>query len=152
MKTQILLIFLVAGINFNSFSQQYNLGERLIPTSSEFQLLASSSTTGVKTYKYVGPIQGQYFFNRKIGDVIVSIKNGIVITTFYLLIPEKNDVGVPKSTLDLVNASLPFPLAKRNNIYGASIDDIVFTLSRQKNPITFDKDRIVFCSTAKNNR
>lgn len=150
MKTQSTLFLLVTFFTLNLFSQQYNLGEQLTPKSSEFQLMGISSSTSVKTYKYIGPIKGQYFFNRKIGDVIVGIKNGIIVTTFYNLVPEKGDVGVPKSTLDLVNANLPYPLAKRNSMYGANIDNITFTLSRENSPLTFNKDRIVFFTSVKN--
>jgi len=41
-------------------------------------LLGISSLTGVSTYQYIGAITDEYFFNRRIGDIIVGIKNGVV--------------------------------------------------------------------------
>ena len=92
----------------------------------------------------------QYFFNRRIGEIIVGIKNGVIVTTIYNLIPENGDVGVPQSTLDLVQATIPFPLAYRNGLYGANIDDTSITLSRSNNELTFHKDRIMFFTSVKN--
>lgn len=57
-------------------------------------------------------------------EEIVNMK-----TTIYNLIPEKGDVGVPQSTLDLVQSSIPFPLAERNGMYGANIDITTIAIS-----------------------
>lgn len=74
----------------------------------------------------------------------------MIVTTIYNLIPESTDVDVPQSTLDLVNVALPFPLAKRDGLYGANIDNMTITISRSKNQLTFFKDRIMMFTSVKN--
>lgn len=150
MKSKTILIALFLLVSVHSFSQKFYLGDRLIPKSNQFKLLGISSATGVNTYKYIGAITDKYFFNRRIGEIIVGIKNGIIVTTIYNLIPENGDVGVPQSTLDLVQATIPFPLAYRNGLYGANIDNTSITLSRCNNELTFHKDRIMFFTSVKN--
>jgi hypothetical protein len=148
MKTNLLLFLLF--VSLSSFAQKFNLGDHLSPKSSQFKLIGTSSSTGVTAYQYIGKITDAYFFNRKIGDILVGFKNGMIVTTIYLLIPEKGDVGVPKSTLNLVQKTMPFPLAERNGMYGANIDNMTLTLSRTNNAMTFNKDRIMFMTSVKN--
>jgi hypothetical protein len=147
-KSIILALFLLGSVH--SFSQKFFLGDRLSPKSTQFKLLGISSATGVSTYKYIGAITDTYFYNRRVGEIIVGFKKGIVVTTIYNLIPEKGDVGVPQSTLDLVQSGLPYPLAYRNGLYGVNIDNTSFTLSRSNNELTFHKDRIMFFTSVKN--
>ena len=150
MKNRTLFLFLLLSISISSFCQRYNLGDRLSPDSNNFKLLGISSSTNVSTYKYVGAITDTYFFNRRIGDIIVGFKNGIIVTTIYNLIPENGDVGVPESILDLIKNNLPFPLSYVNGVYGANIDDMSISLSRTNNALTFHKDRIMFMTSVKN--
>lgn len=150
MKTKTIILALFLFVSIQSFSQKFYLGDRLTPKSTQFKLLGISSATGVRTYKYIGAITDKYFFDRRVGEIIVGIKNGIIVTTIYNLIPENDDVGVPQSTLDLVQATIPFPLAYRNGLYGANIDNMSITLSRSNNELTFHKDRIMFFTSVKN--
>lgn len=148
LKAFFLSLFLLVSVH--SFSQKFYLGDPLTPKTATFKLLGISSATGVSTYKYVGAITDKYFFDRRVGEIIVGIKNGIIVTTIYNLIPESGDKGVPQSTLDLVQSGLPFPLAERNGTYGANIDNMSISLSRSRNPLTFNKDRIMFFTSVKN--
>ena len=150
MKSKTIILALLLFVSVQSFSQKFYLGDRLTPKATQFKLLGISSATGVHTYKYIGAITDKYFFNRRIGEIVVGIKNGIIVTTIYNLIPESGDVGVPQSTLDLVQATTPFPLAYVNGVYGANIDNTSITLSRTNNAITFHKDRIMFFTSVKN--
>lgn len=150
MKSRTIILALFLLVSVHSFSQKFYLGDRLTPKATQFKLLGISSATGVSTYKYIGAITDKYFFNRRVGEIIVGIKNGIIVTTIYNLIPEKGDVGVPQSTLDLVQNTIPFPLAYRNGMYGANIDNTSITLSRSNNELTFHKDRIMFFTSVKN--
>ena len=150
MKSKIFIIVLFLLISVHSFSQKFYLGDRLIPSSTQYKLLGISSATGVSTYKYIGAITDSYYYDRRVGEIIVGIKKGIIVTTIYNLIPEKGDVGVPQSTLDLVQSGLPYPLAYRNGLYGVNIDNTSFTLSRSNNALTFNKDRIMFFTSVKN--
>jgi hypothetical protein len=150
MKSKTIILTLLLLVSIQSFSQKFYLGDRLTPKPTQFKLLGISSSTGVHTYKYIGAITDKYFFNRRIGEIIVGYKNGIIVTTIYNLIPENGDVGVPQSTLDLVQSGIPFPLANVNGVYGANIDNTSITLSRSNNAITFYKDRIMFFTSVKN--
>ncbi len=150
MKSKTILIALLLLVSVSSFSQKFFLGDRLTPKATQFKLLGISSATGVHTYKYIGAITNTYYYNRKIGEIIVGFKNGIIVTTIYNLIPEPRDEGVPQSTLDLVQSAIPFPLAYRNGLYGANIDNTSITLSRSNNELTFHKDRIMFFTSVKN--
>jgi hypothetical protein len=150
MKSKTIILALLLLVSVHSFSQKFFLGDQLTPKATRFKLLGISSATGVHTYKYIGAITDKYFFNRRVGEIIVGIKNGIIVTTIYNLIPENGDEGVPQSTLDLVQATIPFPLAYRNGMYGANIDNMSISLSRTTNAITFNKDRIMFMTSVKN--
>jgi hypothetical protein len=150
MKNIAFILAMFLFVSVHSFSQQFSLGDRLSPTTTKFKLLGISSATGVSTYKYIGAITDTYFYNRRVGEIIVGFKNGIIVTTIYNLIPEAGDVGVPKSILDLVQSVLPYPLAYVNGMYGVNIDDMSITLSRSNNTLTFHKDRIMFMTSVKN--
>ena len=150
MKSKTIILALLLLVSVSSFSQKFFLGDRLTPKATHFKLLGISSATGVHTYKYIGAIKNTYYYNRKIGEIIVGFKNGIIVTTIYNLIPEPGDEGVPQSTLDLVQSAIPFPLAYRNGLYGANIDNTSITLSRSNNELTFHKDRIMFFTSVKN--
>lgn len=150
MKSKTIILALLLLVSAHSFSQKFYLGDRLTPKLTQFKLLGISSATGVSTYKYIGAITDTYFYNRRVGEIIVGFKKGIVVTTIYNLIPEKGDVGVPQSILDLVQNGLPYPLVYRNGLYGANIDNTSITLSRSNNELTFHKDRIMFFTSVKN--
>ena len=150
MRNRIFMLGLLLIISVSSYSQRFYLGDQLSPNTTDFKLLGISSQTGVSTYKYIGKKTDTYFFNRKIGEIIVGFKNGTIVMTIYNLIPQNGDIGIPKSTLDLIRATLPFPLAERDDMYGANIDDMTITLSRTNNQITFNKDRIMFMTTVRN--
>ena len=150
MKSKTIILALLLLVSAHSFSQKFFLGDRLTPKATQFKLLGISSATGVSTYKYIGAITDTYFYNRRVGEIIVGFKKGIVVTTIYNLIPENGDVGVPQSTLDMVQSAIPFPLAYRNGLYGANIDNTSITLSRSNNELTFHKDRIMFFTSVKN--
>jgi len=149
MKSKTIIVALLLLVTVSSFSQKFYIGDQLKPKPTHFKLLGISSETAVRTYKYTGVITDKYFFDRRVGEIVVGIKNGIIVTTIYNLIPERGDVGVPLSTLDLVQSSIPFPLAYVNGVYGASIDNTSITLSRTNNAITFYKDRIMFFTSIK---
>ena len=150
MKSKAIIFAVFFLISVHCFSQQFSLGDRLSPDGTKFKLLGISSSTGVSTYKYIGAITDTYFYNRRVGEIIVGFKKGIVVTTIYNLIPEKGDEGVPQSTLDLVQSAIGFPLTKRNSLYGANVDNMTITLSRSNNELTFNEDRIMFFTSVKN--
>lgn len=145
------LLFFSIALLLTTFvnAQKYLLGDPLTPTSYEFKLIGISSLTGVKTYKYIRPIN-DYMFGRRIGDIIVGVKSGHIATTIYNLIPEKNDIGVPSSIIDVFQSQLPFPLKLIDGVYGINIDNTSMSISRSKNAMTFWMDRIMYFSSVKN--
>jgi hypothetical protein len=150
MKNKILLILLICLFSFKGYSQKFYLGDKLYPTAKKFKLLGISTQTKLATYKYIGPITDKYFYNRKVGEIIVGVKNNIIVTTIYNLIPENKDIGVPISTLDLIESVLTFPLTYKNGIYAVSIDNVNISISRTKNQLTFYNDRIMIFTSVKN--
>jgi len=146
MKKTVLLLLLL--VSLSSFAQKYNLGDQLTP-KSDFKLIGTSSRTGVSHYKYIGVIKDTYYYDRRIDDIVIGIKNRVIVTTIYNLIPESRDIGVPKSIINKVQSGLSFPLAKRGGVYGVNIDDITISLSRTTNQMTFNKDRIMIFRSIK---
>lgn len=150
MKTITIILSLFWLISVKSYSQRFYLGDQLSPNSTEFKFLGTSSSTCVSTYHYLGAITEKNYFGRKIDDIIVGIKNGIIVTTIYNVIPEPGDVGIPKSIIDLFQSNLPYPLAYVDGIYGVNIDNTSISVRRSNNVMTFHKDRIMFLTSVKN--
>ena len=129
-------------------AQRFDLGDKIEIDKTRFQLIGISSETNVHSYKYIGVIKGK-MFERRIGDIIVGVKDGRVATTVYNLIPLRQDVGVPKSLIAAVQRAFPYPLGYKNGIYGANIDNETFSFSRTSSVLTFNKDRIMYYSSVK---
>ncbi len=130
-------------------SQIFYLGDDLSPNTKNFKLISISSQTNVHSYQYIGEYKNRYYYGRQIDDIVVGIKNGKIVTTIYNVIPEKDDVGVPSKVIELIQKTLPFPLAYVNGIYGVNIDNTSISISRTKSPLTFNKDRIMFMTSVK---
>jgi hypothetical protein len=144
MKVRTVIFALFLCISIKSFSQWYYIGRPFNPDTEEFELIAFSDETGLDTFKYIGPQINEKMFNRKIDDIVIGVREGIIIMVFYNLIPEKGDIGVPEATLELVQRDLPYPLINTNGNYEVSINHATIQLFRAKNPVTFYKDRIIF--------
>ena len=142
-----MLILLISATQLVN-AQRYDLGDPISPSSRYFKLIGISSETGVSSYKYIQPISN-YMFGRRIGDIIVGVKDGHVATTVYSLIPERDDIGVPATIIELIQGALPYPLAYRNGVYGLNIDNTSISISRSNNALTFNKDRIMYFSSVK---
>ena len=146
---KIILIISLLIFSLSSIGQKYYLGDDLTPTTEKFKLIGISSQTNVYSYQYIGTFTDKYFYGRQIGDIIVGIKNGKIVTTIYNLIPKQSDVGVPSEIIELIQKTLPYPLAYRNGIYGVNIDNTSISISRTNNAMTFNKDRIMFLTSVK---
>ncbi|MCW3075206.1 MAG: hypothetical protein JWP69_2275 [Flaviaesturariibacter sp.] len=147
--SKIVILILVLTLHFQSFSQKFYLGESVNPTTKNYRLVGISSQTNVSTYQYIGVLTDKYFYGRQIGDIIVGVKEGKIVTTIYNLIPEINDVGVPEAIIELIQKSLPFPLANKNGVYGVNIDNTSISVSRTNNALTLKKDRIMIFTSVK---
>lgn len=144
-----IFIFLILCI-FSSVvpAQKFYLGNYLEPTSNEFEPIGVSSRTGVHTYKFKKDIYDT-FFERKIGDIIVGIRDGVIVTTIYNLIPKSTDKGIPNDILKMLEENFPYPFKEVNGVYGLNIDNESISVSRGSNSLTFGKDRIMFMTSVK---
>lgn len=149
MKNKSIILALLLLVSVHSFSQKFYLGEKININASQFKQLSISSETRVASYKYIGIITDKYFYGRRIGDIIVGVKNNVVVTTVYSLIPEPTDVGVPTNIIDLIENQLPFPFTYKDGIFGLRIDGMNISLSRSNNVLTFHKDRIMYFTSYK---
>ena len=148
MKYLLILFVTIFGFIKIGVAQKYYLGESITINSSEFKLVGISSKTGVSNYRYIKPIY-ERMFEREIGDIIVGVKDGHIASTVYNLIPLPNDIGVPISIIELVQANLPYPMKNINGTWGINIDNYTISFMRANNSITFEKDRISFNSSIK---
>lgn len=144
---KLILLVAITLMSFNSYSQKYVVGDALSPNSSELELFSTSSI-GIKSYRYKKHINNR-IDGRVVGDIVVGIKDGLVVRTIYLIIPQNGDLGVPKDILNKVQEGLPFPLGYHNGTYGANIDNFTIMLSRDNSAITFNKDRIIYMMSIK---
>lgn len=135
-------------LSLSGISQKYYLGDPVSIKTSEFRLLGISSKTGVANYRYTKLIYDK-MFEREIGDIIIGVKDGHIASTIYNLVPLPNDVGVPNSIIDLIQANLPYPMKNINGTWGINIDNNTMSFMRANNAITFGKDRIVFNSSVR---
>ena len=149
MINKILLVIILLSFGLaKSIAQKFFLGESISINSNEFKLLGISSKTGVANDRYTKPIYDK-MFEREIGDIIIGVKDGHVASTIYNLVPLPNDVGVPNSIIDLIQANLPYPMKNINGTWGINIDNNTMSFMRINNAITFGKDRIVFNSSVR---
>jgi hypothetical protein len=144
----LLMVFVLCCSSSLLIAQKFYLGNYLEPTSNEFELLGISSKTGVHTYKYKKVIYDT-FFERKIGDIIVGIRDGIIVTTVYNLIPKTTDKGVPSDIIKMLEKKFPYPFKEVNGAYGLNIDNESISIARVSNSLTFGKDRIMFMNSVK---
>ncbi len=140
------LVILVISLSANA--QNYYLGDEIKINSSDFILIGKSSKTGVSNYRYTRQVN-EKMFEREIGDIIVGVKDGHIASTVYNLVPLPNDVGVPSSIIDLIQANLPFPMKNIDGTWGCTIDNNSISFRRSRDALTFGKDMISFLSTLK---
>lgn len=145
-KLAIVLVFLCISSSLKA--QKFYLGNYLTPTENEFQLIGISSKTNVHLYRYKKEIYDT-FYNRKVGDILVGIKDGYIAQTVFCLIPRPTDVGVPKEVVDLAQAVLPFKFGYHNGVYGMNIDNESISIARLNNALTINKDRIIFSNSVR---
>jgi hypothetical protein len=149
MKNNFVLL-VVLLLSASIYSQQFQIGDRVAIKSKDFRLLDYSSSMKVHTYQYVGKIKEKYLFERKVVDVIVGVKNGVVVTTIYNLELNKEEHEIKKSTLALVNKRLGTDLHRLpNNDYAATIGNKLISLQISYSPLTFDAVRLVYFTSIK---
>jgi hypothetical protein len=133
-----------------SFSQQFHIGERISAKSRDFKLLDYSPSMKVYTYKYVGKLEIKYLFDRKVAEIIIGVKNGVVVTTIYNLKLNTNEHRIEKSTLKRVNKAIGKELLfVPHNSFAITKGNTFVSLKICNTPLTFGQPRIVYLTSVK---
>lgn len=106
MKNNILYFIFFLLFSTYSIGQQFQIGDRVDPKSKQFKLLDYSPSMKVYTYQYVGKIKDKYLFDRRVGEILIGVKNGVVVTTIYNLKLNIDEHRIEKSTLKRVNEAI----------------------------------------------
>ena len=132
------------------YSQQFQIGDRVNPKSKQFKLLDYSPSMKVHTYQYVGKIKDKYLFDRRVGEILIGLKNGVVVTTIYNLKLNTDEHRIEKSTLKRVNKVVGKELLfVPHNSFAITKGNIFVSLKICNTPLTFDQPRLVYLTTIK---
>lgn len=150
MKAQFLVLIITILCSISSFSQKWEIGDKINPSPSIFKHLDYAPSMRVHTYQYVGKLTDKYLFHRRVGEILVGVKNGVVVTLIYNLIPNKGEHKISQSTLKLIknkwNVALrPIP----HDVYVMTTGNKLVSLELINNEMTFDQARIVYYTTIK---
>ena len=150
MKNNILHLFLILLFSTYTFSQQFNIGDKVQIKSQHFKLLDYSPSMKVHTYQYVGKIKDKYLFDRRVGEIFIGLKNGVVVTTIYNLKLNTDEHRIEKSTLKRVNKAVGKELLfVPHNSYAVTKENKFISLKICNTPLTFDQPRLVYLTTIK---
>jgi hypothetical protein len=104
----------------------------------------------VHTYQYIGPLANNFMFQRRVGEVLVGIKNGIVVTTIYNLKLIHGEHRIENSTLKMLNKAIGKELLFiSHNSFAVTKRNRFISLKICNTPLTFDQPRIVYLTTIK---
>ena len=132
------------------YSQQFQIGERIAVNSKEFKLLDYSPSIKVYTYQYVAKLKDKYLFDRRVGEILIGLKNGVVVTTIYNLKLNNCEHRIEKSTLKRVNKAVGKELLfVPHDSYSITKGNTFVSLRICNTPLTFDQPRIVYLTTIK---
>ena len=150
MKNYILYFILFLLFSTYSFGQQFQIGDRVNPKSKQFKLLDYSPSMKVHTYLYVDKIKEKYLFDRRVGEILIGLKNGVVVTTIYNLKLNTDENKIANSTLKRVNKVVGKELLfVPHNSYAITKGNTFVSLKICNTPMTFDQPRLVYLTTIK---
>lgn len=134
------------------YSQQFQIGDRVAVKSKDFKLLDYSPSMKVYTYQYVGELRDKFLFDRRVGEILIGLKNGVVVTTIYNLKLNNDEHRIEKSTLKRVNKAVGKELLfVPHNSYAITKGNTFVSLKICNTPLTFDQPRLVYLTTIKYN-
>ena len=150
MKNNILYFILFLLFSTYSFGQQFQIGDRVNPKSKQFKLLDYSPSMKVFTYQYVGKIKEKYLFDRRVGEILIGLKNGVVVTTIYNLKLNTDEHRIEKSTLKRVYKAVGKELLfVPHNSFAITKGNTFVSLKICNTTLTFDQPRLVYLTTIK---
>lgn len=146
-------IFVLLVVLFFStliYSQQFHIGERIKTNSRDFKLLDYSPSMKVYTYQFVGKIESKYLFDRKVAEIIIGVKNRVVVTTIYNLKLNTDEHRIENSILKMANKAVGKELLfVTDNSYAIIKGKTFVSLKICNTPLTFDQPRIVYLTSVK---
>lgn len=146
----IFLCLVVLLFSASIYSQQFQIGDKVSPKSKEFKLLDYSPSMKVYTYQYVGELKDKYLFDRRVGEILIGLKNGVVVTTIYNLKLNTDEHKIEKLTLKKVNKAVGKELLfVPHDSYSITKGNTFVSLRICNTPLTFDQPRIVYLTTIK---
>lgn len=133
-----------------SFGQQFQIGDRVAVNSKDLKLLDYSPSMKVFTYHYVGKLKENYLLDRRVGEILIGVKNGVVVTTIYNLKLNTDENKIANSTLKRVNKVVGKELLfVPHNSYAITKGNTFVSLKICNTPLTFDQPRLVYLTTIK---
>jgi hypothetical protein len=150
MKNNILYFILFLLFSAYSFGQQFQIGDRVVVKSKDLKLLDYSPSMKVFTYHFVGKLKENYMFDRRVGEILIGVKNGVVVTTIYNLKLNTDEHRIEKSTLKRVNKAIGKELLfVPHNSFAITKGNTFVSLKICNTPLTFDQPRMVYLNTIK---
>lgn len=150
MKNNILYFILFLLFSTYSLGQQFQIGDRVNPKSKQFELLDYSPSMKVRTYQFIGKIKEKYLFDKRVGEILIGVKNGVVVTTIYNLKLNTDEHRIANSTLKKVNKAVGKELSLvPHNSYAITKGNTFVSLKICNTPLTFDQPRLVYLTTIK---
>ncbi|BDB55113.1 hypothetical protein GENT5_14180 [Flavobacterium ammoniigenes] len=132
------------------YSQQFQIGDRVVVKLKDLKLLDYSPSMKVHTYQYVGKMKDKYLFDRRLVEILIGLKNGVVVTTIYNLKLNTDEHRIEKSTLKRVNKSVGKELQfVPHNSFAITKGNKFISLKICNTPLTFDQPRMVYLTTIK---
>lgn len=150
MKNNLLHLFFILLFSTYAFSQQFQIGDKVQIKSQHFKFLDFSPSMKVHTYQYIGPLINIFMFQRRVGEVLVGVKNGVVVTTIYNLKLNIDEHRIEKPTLKRVNKAIGKELLFiSHNSFAVTKENKFISLKICNTPLTFDQPRIVYLTSIK---
>jgi hypothetical protein len=149
MKNNFVLL-VVLFFSASIYSQQFQIGDRVAVKSKDFKLLDYSPSMKVFTYQYVGKLKDKYLFDRRVCEILIGLKNGVVVTTIYNLKLNNDEHRIEKSTLKRVNKAVGKELLfVPHDSYAITTGNTFISLRICNTTLTFDQSRMVYLTTIK---
>lgn len=144
----VLLVVLLFSASI--YSQQFQIGDRITAKSKDFKLLDYSPSMKVFTYQYVGKLKDKYLFDRRVGEIIIGVKNGEVVTTIYNLRLIDGEHRIENSILKMANKAVGKELLfVTDNSFAITKGKTFVSLKICNTPLTFGQPRMVYFTTIK---
>lgn len=129
-------------MSLTNFGQTVKIGEHFEKYASNFKLAGISTKDNSYSYTSIKANPSQ-LYGRKVDKVIISTIDNIIVRKIYLLLPNSTDIGIPSSIVTQVENELSIKFAKTPKYYGAILDGVKISVSRNNDGITDYKDRIM---------